>query len=353
MENLLYVTAFPPNHKSGGQTFAYNAIQDLSSKYTIDLIYFTYPGHGSEVDKFVRKSISYTPSYKNCLAHPNYLPPFTKRYIPALAKRIDEICKKYDVVYFDYIQTAMYSKYIDHPNKVIRCHDILAQKYLRKNIVIGNWVKKNEYSVLNTRARIFVPSVKDAELVKKLYGLKAEYSNEYVQHYYYSNSGIVTNKILFFGLWSRPENLNGLIWFIDKVYPLLKKDKYKIEVMGGGLDFKINEKFLKPNSIEYLGFVNDSYSEIASSAATIVPLFEGAGIKVKVLDSFATGTPVIGTDIAFEGIPSIEGLSYHANTAQEFAKIINELKTINIVDKENLQKEFLMQYDNRHLSSLI
>lgn len=42
---ILYISAFPPNNKSGGQTFSLNCIKSLSKSCTVDLIYFSYPSH--------------------------------------------------------------------------------------------------------------------------------------------------------------------------------------------------------------------------------------------------------------------------------------------------------------------
>ena len=55
-----------------------------------------------------------------------------------------------------------------------------------------------------------------------------------------------------------------------------------------------------------LGFVDNPYKIMSESLGLIAPLFHGAGIKVKVIESLACGTPVIGTEVAFEGIDFIE-----------------------------------------------
>ena len=107
--------------------------------------------------------------------------------------------------------------------------------------------------------------------------------------------------------------------------------------------------YLKPNKINYLGFVQDSYARIVQSSAVIVPLFTGAGVKVKVLDSFTTGTPVIGTDVAFEGIPEIEGLTNLAISAEDFADKINNFVPCTLEQKILKAKEFRKIYDKNHL----
>lgn len=119
--------------------------------------------------------------------------------------------------------------------------------------------------------------------------------------------------------------------------------------MGGGVSKEAQEMYLKPNKINYLGFVQDSYARIVQSSAVIVPLFTGAGVKVKVLDSFTTGTPVIGTDVAFEGIPEIEGLTNLAISAEDFADKINNFVPCTLEQKILKAKEFRKIYDKNHL----
>ena len=55
----------------------------------------------------------------------------------------------------------------------------------------------------------------------------------------------------------------------------------------------------------------------------IVPLRSGAGVKGKVIEAMAKGVPVVGTDIAFEGMPKDEQYLYRGvNDPQSFAEEI-------------------------------
>lgn len=100
-----------------------------------------------------------------------------------------------------------------------------------------------------------------------------------------------------------------------------------------------------------MGFVDDSLDVLYKSSALIAPLFAGAGVKVKVIDAFTTGTPVIGTNIAFEGLPGIKDLVYLARKHQEYADIINSFSGISMEIKQKLVKEFkVVVYDNNHLA---
>lgn len=354
MERLLYITAFPPNHKSGGQTFSYNALRDLRNYYSIDLIYFTFGDHKYEAVEGVNVLRSVKPSMLGCVQMPTLYPVFTRRFSYDLLKYLKSIINEYDVLYFDFLQVATYSLFLKHGYKVIRCHDVLAQKYKREKSKLYPWVKRSEQRILCSANRIFTPSYKDSAIIQDIYGIDSEYSNEYLTQFTIQENVEVDDNFIVFGLWSRYENISGLAWFVENVIKPNKADVgKKIIVMGGGLSKEDNEKYLKPFGIRYLGYVEDSYSEIIKHKAMIAPLFDGAGIKVKVLDSFNTGTPVIGTDIAFEGIKDLELLTYRANTPKEFLKMMNDTIVPDIRQKAKLQKQFLEYYDNRHLAEML
>ena len=85
------------------------------------------------------------------------------------------------------------------------------------------------------------------------------------------------------------------------------------------------------------------------SAAVIVPLFQGAGIKVKVIDSFTVGTPVIGTELAFEGLPAVAKLAYSAQTETEFADLLQAFEPLSYEEKIESAKQFNKIYNKHHL----
>ena len=97
---------------------------------------------------------------------------------------------------------------------------------------------------------------------------------------------------MMFGNWTRKENYEGALWFINNVSPFLDI-KTTIKIIGR--KFPI-EKINNSNPLvtyEVLGFVDDPYDILSKSKCLISPLFNGAGIKVKVIESLACGTPVV------------------------------------------------------------
>lgn len=343
MKRMLFVTAYPPSNQGGGELVTLDAIKRLSTEFEIDLIYFDYPNHKNLAESYVKSVQVYYPSKRGCFSKITYFPLFTRRYDKRLLLKIQSEAGNYDILFFDFSQTAIYSLYIKHPYKVIRCHDVIFQKYGRKNKFIIPWVKYTEKKILQSAQKVFALTRKDSELIKNEYSIDAKFSSDVlnISDYTIPESIELNNKFIFFGYWKRKENSDGLIWFMDKVYPLLDDNRKKsLVVMGGGLSESIITLYLQKLGITYLGYVEDCYSEIVKYSAMICPLFQGAGIKIKVLDSYAAGTPVIGTDIAFEGIPYMKDLEYRCNIPEDFATTINNFTSYNIIEKKELKESF-------------
>jgi hypothetical protein len=351
MPRLLFITAFPPNNRSGGQKYSCNAINDLSKEYSVDLIYFKYKDHVIEKHLPVGLITPFEVRKFDWLLNAGMYPIFSRRFNRYVLAYLKSIALQYDILFFNYSQTAMYSLYIEHPYRIIRCHDIVYQSVVRKNKILVPWVKFCERKILNNANKIFVPSKKDTELLSEIYGINAFFTNEYMAEFKFYETIIKQNQFVFYGVWSRKENLEGLIWFIKKVMPLIKsKLNMQFLIIGGGLDGKILKKYIYQHAnFKYLGFVDDPLDIIYKSSAVIAPLFHGAGIKIKVIDAFTTGTPVLGTEITFEGLPCIAGLRYKLTTPQEYAHALYTFCRASSEKKQDFAGQFRYIYDNKHL----
>ena len=66
-------------------------------------------------------------------------------------------------------------------------------------------------------------------------------------------------------------------------------------------------KYSKGN-VKIVGFVNDLDTLYMKADIFVAPLKSGSGIKIKLLECFKYGIPIIGTHIAFEGYPVKNGV---------------------------------------------
>lgn len=349
---ILFITAFPPNRKTAGQNYTRNLIEELSIFHDIELIYFDYPNHKSDLGGLLKtKKMNLNGKRKivNCLKLPFVHPFFSARFSFRLWFYIFRNSNKFDVLYLDFSQVFVYSLFIKAKHIVLMSHDVIYQKYARRkrffDVFFGGFIMFWEKIFLSQASKTLVFSDKDAKLIDRYFGITACRVDFYIDndikkinHYDIE----IMNRFCFFGAWNREENLEGLIWFIANVLPSVKESNFVI--LGGGMSDYLQVEISKQSNMKYIGFVDNPYSIIASSQALIAPVFNGAGVKVKVLESLCCGTSVIGTNIAFEGINNLEKINtdvFYCNDAESFIYAINQFSLKKVTDKIDLKNSFV------------
>ncbi|NJO84179.1 MAG: glycosyltransferase [Blastochloris sp.] len=93
------------------------------------------------------------------------------------------------------------------------------------------------------------------------------------------------------------------------------------------------------NNVEFTGYLDDIRPAVAQAWAEIVPLRQGGGTRLKVLEALALGTPVVSTSKGIEGLdlkPDRDVLI--ANTPEEFAQ-----QTLRLLASPTLRHELAEQ----------
>jgi glycosyltransferase involved in cell wall biosynthesis len=62
-----------------------------------------------------------------------------------------------------------------------------------------------------------------------------------------------------------------------------------------------------PDAVRFLGQVPDIREPLASYAVFVCPILTGAGMRVKILEAFASGIPVVSTPLGAEGLHAGHG----------------------------------------------
>jgi Glycosyltransferase len=108
-------------------------------------------------------------------------------------------------------------------------------------------------------------------------------------------------KLLIAGSMCWYPNVSGVLWFVENVFlNLLEHDySYQLYIVGNSPDAKIKELNIKyPENIIVTGRVDDISEYFNSCDISIIPIFEGTGAKIKVLESIARGIPTICSTFA-------------------------------------------------------
>jgi glycosyltransferase involved in cell wall biosynthesis len=108
--------------------------------------------------------------------------------------------------------------------------------------------------------------------------------------------------ILFTGDMGYHPNIEGVTWFIDKVWPRVRAQADRLLVVGRNPAAELISRYSSDNKIVFLGFQKELTPYIHESRAFIVPIFSGAGARIKLLTGWATSLPMISTTFGAEGI---------------------------------------------------
>ncbi|WP_435134197.1 glycosyltransferase family 4 protein [Formosa sp. A9] len=139
--------------------------------------------------------------------------------------------------------------------------------------------------------------------------------------------------ILFVGTLNYFPNVNGLQWFVENIFGALPK-AYTLTIVGKSPNLN-DFKFIKPfNNIRLVGEVEDIEAEYKKYDVVVVPLLEGSGTRLKILEAMSYGKLVLSTAKGIEGIDAIDGEHFFEfNSDVDFLNILKHFD-----DKEQLLK---------------
>jgi len=99
-------------------------------------------------------------------------------------------------------------------------------------------------------------------------------------------------------------------------------------------------------SIELVGFVKDVREPLLRYSVFLCPILSGSGVRVKLLEAFAAGIPVVSTRLGAEGLASNDGeICALADDPEAFAE-----KTLALV-KNQEQAEAMARRAREHVVS--
>ncbi len=123
---------------------------------------------------------------------------------------------------------------------------------------------------------------------------------------YSSNTNIIKDKydLLIVSNFEYSPNRYGLHWFIRNCFPLILNSiqNIKLAIVGRGINSEIsNYQKTYPNNILTFPDVPNVIPYYYQSKTVIIPLFQGGGIKMKLLEAASLGKAIICTSKAVEG----------------------------------------------------
>jgi glycosyltransferase involved in cell wall biosynthesis len=132
-----------------------------------------------------------------------------------------------------------------------------------------------------------------------------------------------------------PPNIEGILWFWEQVWPQVQAQMpdARLTLIGKNPPDQIQVLGDQAN-VDVPGFVEDLTPYLAETAAFVVPLHAAGGMRVKIVDGWCWGLPIVSTTIGAEGIKVQDGENILiADTPAEFVDAI-----VCVLQQRHLQK---------------
>jgi len=364
MKLLWITTKYPFPADSGGKIVTRNLIKELSaSGHTVSLYSLKVPSKEEPPPKQINlrtppRSIKkdYNSLVKKITGFFSMRPYVINKYdSQSVSKDILENYKKenLDAVISDHIHTARYGLQIA---KIKKIPNLL----LEHNVESELWetltkeetnplkqlllkveelkVKKYEEKITKKIDTCVSLSKEDQEGLQNLNDdIAAKHISPgiYIKNYPYSPEGNGGN-ICLVGRMDWLPNINGAVWFMKEIWPLIKEGYKEAEfyIVGANPTKKIKD-LNGVNGVTVTGRVPDIRAFIKKAQVFVVPVRSGSGVRIKILQGGSMGKAIVSTSRGCQGLDLVSGRDcYIKDEPEEFANSV-----VNLLQKERERKE--------------
>lgn len=133
--------------------------------------------------------------------------------------------------------------------------------------------------------------------------------------------------VMFLGTMSWGPNVSAARFLARTVFPLLSQRVPGVSLLIVGRDPPPDVRALHGGAITVTGSVPDVGPYLARASVLAVPLDAGGGTRLKILEAFAAGLPVVSTRVGAEGLAAEAGTHYVQAERPEFAEALTDLLT--------------------------
>jgi glycosyltransferase involved in cell wall biosynthesis len=153
--------------------------------------------------------------------------------------------------------------------------------------------------------------------------------------------------IVFSGTLDYEPNRTAVKHFAADIWPALR-DRWpglKWRLVGRNPD-AVRSYISGDAAIECTGPVDDAICELAGAKVVVVPLLSGSGTRLKIIEAWAAGAPVVSTPLGAEGLPARHGENILlAGDSASFADTVSRLLA-SPADRERIGRRGRRQYEN-------
>jgi len=324
---------FPLPLNTGKRIRTFNLTNELAKN--IDVSYLAYGDINSEAAEFL-KSYDITPYavkpvdlkqngirfyfklFLNIFSPYPYI--VTSHYTNRFASRLEQLVKEnnFDTIIVEWTPYARYVRNITGCKKVIVAHNIesdIWKRYLEneKNYLKCLYIKLQYSKLIKFEKNAFkyvdgatAVSDKDSFFIKDLnlkYNIAVIENGVDTDYFHPMIDEINGSTLVFTGSMDWRPNQDAAVYFVDEIFPLLKREIPGIRAFFVGRNPPQHIINLgTQEGIVITGIVDDVRQYVAQGALYIVPLRVGGGSRLKILEAMAMKKPIVSTSIGAEGL---------------------------------------------------
>lgn len=245
----------------------------------------------------------------------------------AMAQLVDRLNEThdFDAVHADQLNMAQYAMRLPRARKVLDLHNALWQLYRRfwstmrngprKWLLGRDWqlLKRYEGDLCRRFDAVLAVTEEDRQALRAAAGALIDVTvvpiaidTEALRPV---SRAPGARAVLHIGTMYWPPNIEGVLWFAREVWPQVKAavPGACFIVVGARPPREVIALGEADPSIAVTGYVEDPAAYLKQTAVTIVPVSAGSGMRVKILEAFARGLPLVSTTIGYEGIDAKPG----------------------------------------------
>jgi glycosyltransferase involved in cell wall biosynthesis len=329
---LTQVLPYPPD--SGPKVKTWNVLKFLARHHQVTLVSFVRGDQSVAVAHLQQscEAIHTVPIERGTIRDMWYMTRSLLSGLPflmvrddraAMRKLVDQVATEtgFDVVHADQLNMAQYAARVPNALKILDAHNALWLLYKRlwQTMAPGpkKWLLNRDWQLLKTYEgaicrefdAVLAVSPEDKTALEQAVGQPL--NNVTIIPIAIDTDEVEAverlpqaNHILHIGTMFWPPNVDGILWFLQEVWPIIHQQRPDVvfDVVGARPPAEIEAYGQQEATINVTGYVDDPAAYYQQAGVMIVPLRAGGGMRVKILNALAQSLPLVSTTIGCEGI---------------------------------------------------
>lgn len=228
--------------------------------------------------------------------------------------------EKYDLAICDFLQSTLNFRNVKNIPQLLFQHNVestITERHLSNSkdpVSKVFWglqhkrMMRHEGEMCRNFDLTIAVSEKDKERIEEMfhadevYGIPTGVDTDY---FYYKEDAREKQQLVFTGSMDWLPNEDAMIYFIEKIFPLIKKDapNTNLVIVGRRPTPALQKLTDGRKDIEITGWVEDTRPYMEESAVFIVPIRIGGGTRMKIYEALSMGKAMVSTSIGAEGLP--------------------------------------------------